>query len=311
MENYNLFDILGPWLILAILVYGIGLAEDWIHRHSYGLNFALLENEESATRLFYVFFLPGILIYEGVQYLMAGFLNVPIKKITAWPEAQKDGTLRLDFIVILREEIDPIRAAIVALSPLPFMGALVWILSTEFLDLHDFTASIGTGDAGLIWAEWVELFQTPNYLIWFYLLFVIANTMVPNQVDAHGWPLFLTAGGVILAALLLLGLSGLIIETLLGPVNDTLGQINTALLSILVLDVLAIAALWGIEGLLAWWTGKRMDYESGRRVIVSPQKAARQAGSDEPLPLGSPLPSIYTFNLPLPDPDDKKSKGAR
>ncbi|NJL95893.1 MAG: hypothetical protein HC915_20255, partial [Anaerolineae bacterium] len=304
----NAFDLLAPWLMLAALLVPLVISERWIHQHVFGVGYLLSNKDEAtATRLYYFFFLPGIFVHEFVQYLVAGALNVPIKQVIAWPEQQKNGTLRLDFIVVQRNKTDPIRAATVAAAPFLVMTALVYWLGTQQLRLDDFGQQLGTGDLETVGTALQTLLATPLFLWWVYFLFVIANSMLPKPEDAHGWPLILGLMGLISLAMLFIGLDEVLLETLAGPVRDALNQVNTALASVLGVNLVAIFLLGLLEDALESWKGYKMDYSGqGNLTRAADQKAGaakkRVPGSDEPFPRGQPLPSIYATNLHIPEP---------
>ncbi|MFP4324068.1 MAG: hypothetical protein ACLFTK_16555, partial [Anaerolineales bacterium] len=264
--SYDFFALLEPWVILVCILLPMLYAERWIHQHTFGIGYLLTKDKQSATRLFYVFFLPGILVHEFVQYLVAGALDVPIKKITTWPDTQENGTLRLDFIVVEQDQTDPVRAALVAATPFFVMAMIVYFISTQILDLQDFAASFTSGDVTVIVAEFEEVFATTDFVLWFYLLFVVANSMLPKKEDRRGWPLILGVGGLVMAAMVLVGLDNVLLETLAGPVTEGLNLVNTALVTILVVDILAIFILGLVEDTLEAWRGFKMDYTSGEQL---------------------------------------------
>jgi len=303
MQEYTLIDLIAPWLALTSIALLIMYAERWIHQHTFGIGYLLTKDKIAATRLFYVFFLPGILVHEVVQYLVAGALNVPIKKVVAWPEKQENGTMRLDFIVIEHNQTDWLRASLVAASPFMVMAGIIWYISTHILDLHMLRDSLGGGDLRLIWAAIEALFQKSDFVLWLYLLFVVANSMIPQKGDARGLPLIgLMLLGLVLA-MIIVGMDAVLIQTLGGPVTEALIEINYALLTILILNIGGIFLLGLIEDTLEYWRGFKMDYSGGEEITKPLRKPKREPGSDEPLEVGDPLPSIYNMDLPLPDPD--------
>src|SRR5688572_4462485 len=136
MEQYDFWSLLSPWLGLMILLVPIMYTERWIHQHSFGIVYLLNKKDAmSATRLFYAIFFPGVFLHEFIQYIVAGILNVPIKKITSRPKEQTNGTMRLDFVVVNQEKTDRVKAAIVAASPFIVMSGLVWYIATRQLRL--------------------------------------------------------------------------------------------------------------------------------------------------------------------------------
>jgi hypothetical protein len=284
--------------------------ERWIHLHLFGIGYLFTNDKNIATRLFYVFFLPGIVIHELIQYLVAGALNVPLKTLFAWPEEQENGTMRLNFIVVEQKKIDPIRSAIVAASPFLVMSLLIWFISTRVLDMHDFMNAVGSVDIERMSSALGDLFSKSDFIVWLYLLFAIANTMIPQKEDARGWPIILGVLGIIAVVMVVVGADDVLIDTLGGPVTETLGLVNSALASVLLLNLGSIALFWALEEALAYWRGFRMTYDTGAPSARSTPSEKREPGSDAPYPRGMPLPSIYLIDLPLPDPD-KVRRGAR
>ena len=112
----NLGDLLTPWLMLAAVLLPLVYVEKWIHSHLYGVGWLLTDDHKSATALYYVLLFPGVFVHEFTQYLVAGALNVKIKKVIAWPEAQDDGTLRLDFVRF--QKANRAQAAVIGAAPL-------------------------------------------------------------------------------------------------------------------------------------------------------------------------------------------------
>ncbi len=140
----NLGDLLTPWLMLAAAILPLVYVEKWIHSHLYGVGWLLTDNKKSATALYYVLLSPGVFVHEFTQYMIAGALNVKIKRVIAWPEAQSDGTLRLDFVRI--QKANRVQAAVIGAAPLITGLSLVWVISSRLLSLDNVVEAIGTGD---------------------------------------------------------------------------------------------------------------------------------------------------------------------
>ncbi|MCL4877360.1 MAG: hypothetical protein KJ064_11925, partial [Anaerolineae bacterium] len=301
------FSLLTPWLVLVAIFIPLMMAESWVHQHFFGVVYLLTKDKLRATRAFYIAFLPGIFIHEFVQYLVAGALNVPIKKGFHWPEKQENGTLRLNFVVVERDKTDPFRAAVVAAAPLMLMMVIIWQISTQVLALDELLVALGKGDIAILWKEFIDLFKTGDFIIWFYLLFAIANAMIPKREDAQGWPLILGVMIVVIVVMVAIGLDEVLLETWEGPVINTLEHVNTALFLVLMMDVLAIFTLGMVEDSLERLRGIKMDYSGGENLTRArgEKEIKREPGSDLPYPKGEPLPSIYSFVLPIPDPSDR------
>jgi hypothetical protein len=292
----TLSNLLAPWLMLAGVLILLTYAEKWVHRHLYGVGWVLTNSKKTATALYYVLLLPGVFVHEFTQYLVAGALNVRIRRVIAWPEAQDNGTLRLNFITIQRAR--PLERAIIGAAPLGVGLTLVWVISTQILNLEEVLNALLQGDANLLAPALRELGSTPDFYLWLYLMFAIGNAMLPTPADREGWPLVLGVFGVILVFLLIIGVGEVLLQTFTGPVAHGVELLATAFLMVLLVQVPAMIAIAILEAVAGRITGRHFEYrpQAGR-------SRTRQPGSADPLPPGAPLPSIYNLPLPLPDPE--------
>nr|MBP8973044.1 hypothetical protein [Anaerolineae bacterium] len=169
----TLGNLLAPWLLLAGVLIALIYVEKWIHSHLYGVGWVLTNNKKSATALYYVLLSPGVFVHEFTQYLVAGALNVRIKRVIAWPEAQDDGTLRLNFVTV--QKALAFQKAIIGAAPLVTGLALVWVISNYILNLEEVLDALGQADLALLGAALRELGSTPDFYLWLYLMFAISN----------------------------------------------------------------------------------------------------------------------------------------
>ncbi len=290
-------NLLTPWLFLALVLVPLWFAEKWIQSHLYGVGWLLTNNEQTATTLYYVFLLPGVFIHEVTQWLVAGMLNVRIKKIQAWPEPQKDGTLRLDFVQV--DETDWFRAAIIGAIPLIIGIATIWTVSLQILNLENFLDALSTTDLTVIGPAARDLVRKPDFFLWLYLMFAITNAMWPTPADRKGWPLLLAIIAGALGFLVLIGVGDVLHETFTGPVAHAVDLLTTAFATVLIVEVLAILFIGFFEEILERITKRKFQYST-----PTPPKKDREPGSNLPLPAGALLPSIYNMELPVPKPSD-------
>ncbi|MCZ7539164.1 MAG: hypothetical protein M5U29_04445 [Anaerolineae bacterium] len=291
----TLGNLLSPWLLLAGVLIALIYVERWIHSHLYGVGWVLTNNRKSATALYYVLLLPGVFVHEFTQYLVAGVLNVRIKRVIAWPEAQDDGTLRLNFVTV--QKALAFQRAIIGAAPLATGLALVWVISNYILNLEEVLAALGKADLALLGAALRELGSTPDFYLWLYLTFAISNAMLPTPSDREGWPLALAGFGAILVFLVVIGVGEVLLDTFTGPVAHGVELLTTAFLTVLAVEIPAVIAIAFFEEIMERVTGRKFTYSQ------RPARGrGRQPGSAEPLPPGAALPSVYNLDLPLPDP---------
>ncbi len=275
-------------------------AERWIHQHAYGVGYLLTTDQGTATGFYYLVFFPGIFLHELIQYIVAGILNVPIEKLEPRPQIQANGTLRYDFVTI--KKTDRLRASIIGGTPFLVAAGLVYFISTSMLDLHTIVEAAGTNNLANILNAIQAQFNTPDFWLWMYLLFTISNGMIPTKEDRAGWWLVLAAVGIVTVTFVVIGIDTVLIETLDGPIREALGLITTSLSIILVVDIVVILLLGITEDTLERMRGFKMDYSGPDQ---QKKEKPRQPGSNRPLPKGTPMPSIYNIDLPLPTLPDK------
>jgi hypothetical protein len=301
----DIADLIAPWLSLLLILIPLIYAEKWIHQHLFGVSYLITDDKETATGIYYIFFFPGVFLHEVIQYLVAGALNVPINKIQPTPKAQDNGTLRFDFVSI--KSTDPVRASIIGGVPFLIAGFLVYTISTSVLDLHSIVNALGAQSSTTTTSAFQDLFNTPNFWFWLYILFVISNGMIPTKEDRQGWWLIFAIIGGLTIILLAIGSHQVVTDTLAGPVRESLQLVNTSLAIILGLDIVVIVILRTVENIFERIRGYRVNYHTGEKKKSSSKSAKRPAGSNIPIPKGELMPSIYNLNLPIPALPPKRS----
>lgn len=290
--------VLTPWLILAAVLIPLIYVEKWIHAHLYGVGWLLTNNKKSATALYYVLLFPGVFVHEFTQYLVAGALNVRIKRVIAWPEAQDDGTLRLNFVQI--KQANRLEAAIIGAAPL-FTGlGLVWVISNHILNLDNVLSALATGNINVIGPALRQLVSKPDFYLWLYLMFAVSNAMLPTPADREGWPLVIGLFAVVIGFLVIIGTGAVLLKTFTGPVAHGVDRLATAFASVLAVEIPGLLLIGVAEEILERITKRKFQYGEERVRDAT----ARQPGSSDPLPPGAPLPSIYNLPLPVPVPSE-------
>lgn len=300
----DLSNLLTPWLALAAVLYPLAYAERWIHSHLYGVGWLLTNEPRSATALYYLFLSPGVFVHEVVQWLVAGALNVETERVMVWPEMQEDGTLRLDFVQV--KNAGRAATAIIGAAPLIAGLGLIAAISTSILDLDTFLTAVQTGDIRVIGPAARALASTADFYLWLYLMFAIANAMLPTPEERSGWLIVIGLFAVVLAFLVIIGVGDILVETFTGPVAHAVNLLTAAFGTILAVEVGAIVVIGLIEEILERITKRKFDYST-----AEPEKTVREPGSNLPLAPGELFPSIYNLNLPLPDPAIQADLDAR
>jgi hypothetical protein len=170
------------WLIIVFLMM-VGLRR-WIEAHVQGVAYLVTGHPKVALWIFFLVFLPGTLVHELSHWLTAKLLLVPTGRITIWPQAKKDGTLWLGAIQVSRT--DPVRSSLIGLAPL-ISGSTLVVLIGAHLQLDTLGDALAGGQWGPVWEALVRSVSLPDFWLWIYLLFAIANRMLPSPADREPW----------------------------------------------------------------------------------------------------------------------------
>jgi hypothetical protein len=102
--------------------------------------------------------------------------------------------------------------------------------------------------------------QAPDFWLWFYLVFAIANSMMPSSSDTQSWPPVIGFLAVFSALALLIGGTQLI--TAVSPTARLALQWLTAAFGLTAgIDVAMVAALTVLTKVLSSVTGRRVEFK--------------------------------------------------
>ncbi len=178
---------MNPWISLVwlIVVFFLMLGlRRWIEAHVQGVAYLITGDPTVALWIFFLVFLPGTLVHELSHWLAAKLLGVRTGRIVIWPQTKRDGTLWLGVIQIARA--DPVRSSLIGLAPL-VGGSLLVALIGAHLQLEGLGNALATGQWELVWEALIQSASLPDFLLWLYLLFAIANRMLPSPADREPW----------------------------------------------------------------------------------------------------------------------------
>ncbi len=180
-------------LWLAIAALALWLLQRQLHQHIQGLVLLLTGNDNAAALAHFLLLLPGIVVHELSHWLAAKALRVRVGAISLGPERRRGRSLRFGSVQIARA--DPVRESLIGLAPLLSGTALVLLLArwafgllpSPMLDLAAWPVRL------------VACLRAPDAWLWFYLLFAVANTMLPSASDRRPWRTFVLYLALVLA----------------------------------------------------------------------------------------------------------------
>ena len=216
------------WVAFTLLI--LLLMQRWIHTHLNGLSLLLLGKPERAVILYAIILLPGVFLHELSHWLAATFLGVRTGGFSIIPKMQPDGTVQLGYVEYYKgRSLGPIRESLIGGAPLIAGTAVILLIGFRVFSVTQLTAAFQSGQLDSLVAALEQVYQTPDFLLWLYLLFAIANGMMPSRSDRRAWPAFLFTMVVVIIILSLLGWTGVIIDSLEGPAATMFSYLGLAL----------------------------------------------------------------------------------
>ncbi|HRF94239.1 MAG TPA: hypothetical protein PLZ51_03550, partial [Aggregatilineales bacterium] len=292
------------------LFYGLRQIERWLHQHIFKVGWLVLKDFQRTTLLYYTFFLPGVIINQLVYWLMAGVLDVRAERAIRLPEKQEIGELKLNFIK-LSKKASPARVSIITITP--FLAGLFFILfamNNIFQVNVAFADFDGTLDSVL--RAIGRITSAPDFWLWAYLLFTVANTMMPDFKQIRGLRIIFTILGVVMLVLFIIGVGDEIASAAItGPILTILNTLSGAFAFVIILDIVAVGVLALIENSIEYLTGDSATFKNGKMIAMTREQVIASRNQErqkkmqslkEPKQL-SPLvgaPSIYKLPFPIP-----------
>jgi hypothetical protein len=206
--------------------------------------YTLTRSQNSATLAIFLLFLPGVFIHETAHWTMAKLLGLKTGKFRVWPKRQGK-YIGLGSVSV--ESRDPIRDSLVGVAPLLVGTVLVTIIGHIIFDTPRVSTYLAEGNwLGAVIAFRLEL-NRPSGLLWAYLLFTIANAMMPSASDREPIMPVLFYSALAIVAYIILGLPLQGAAAMMAWLAPTLSNLSSALLFVIVLDILILALLYFIR----------------------------------------------------------------
>jgi hypothetical protein len=298
--------------VVAALFFVSRRLETWLHQHIFKVGWLVTKNYQTTTILYYTLLLPGVVLYELVYWLAAGFLNVRAESSIKWPEEQQIGALELNFVT-LAKNTSQLKRAVITAAPLAAGLLLIWLISNRIFDLETFFTTISTGTIPDVVTGLRALTQAPDFWLWFYIAFTVANTMTSDWDTLTG--IRPVVAGLVIATVILtaLGLADeVVLGVLTGPVAGGLNALSGVLGFIIAIDLFSVGLLSLVENVIERITGDSAEFENGKMVtmtreerlsqrmkVIEKQRQSRQQRRTSQATTAGP-PSLYDLPLPLP-----------
>ncbi len=242
------------WLIIILLV--LLVLNRWITAHVQGVGLLLSNNQSVAIWLYFFLFLPGIFLHELSHYVMALVLRVNVGNFSLWPQ-KKGKDLVLGSVQV--RGVGPLRHSLVGAAPLLF-GSLAVLIIGRFLHFDALGGEMMRGDLTAVLDILSASIATPDFWLWLYLLFAIANAMMPSASDRVYWLPVLFFFAAIIAVGVAMGFITTVPDTVQTIGANFLAFIASALGIAVVVDLFFVAFIFIFEMILNMTTNRRVQY---------------------------------------------------
>ena len=138
-------------------------------------------SDSLAMVILFLIYLPGILVHEASHWLVARILGLKTSRFRVWPKYTRN-TIGLGSVTVSSGGV--VWDSLVGLAPLLIGSALIVLIGEQVFDTQTLAFAWRTGRLldGLNFVV-TGLAQNPDSLLWSYLLFAIANAMMPSASD--------------------------------------------------------------------------------------------------------------------------------
>ncbi|MXY95953.1 MAG: hypothetical protein F4047_06275 [Caldilineaceae bacterium SB0670_bin_27] len=178
-------------------------------------------SDDLAMVILFLVYLPGILVHEASHWLVARILGLKTSKFRVWPKYTRN-TIGLGSVTVSSGGV--VWDSLVGLAPLLIGSALIVLIGEQVFDTQTLAFAWRTGRLldGLNFVL-TGLAQKPDSLLWSYLLFAIANAMMPSASDRAPLKSLGIYFVLIVAVFVLIDQSGrnmlLLLDLLFGPIQ--------------------------------------------------------------------------------------------
>lgn len=241
-------NLLIPWITLAVVTFCVITIRNWILRHLFGVSWLASRERNLAVIIYLIALLPGVLLREGSRYFVAGLLRLKPAFIQVTPTVGSDGIVEIRFVHFL--VLNPVFAALIALAP--FISGLIitYLVAMHGLNVPALMAAATSSQGAAFGTAIQRTLTTPNFLLFAYILFGIANTCLPTSSELRATWFFWVGGVLFLGLLMVAGLYNAIFLILDGPVTRLVYGLATILTVIVGMNLLVAAGLFVLERLV-------------------------------------------------------------
>lgn len=287
----DVLNLLTPWIVFGFVTFLLLRVQRWVYRHLFGVSYLASRDKTLATLFYLLALFPGVFLREFSRYMVSGMVRVPPAFFTPIPQAGDDGIVDVRFFHFFT--LNPVYAALIGAAPFLAGLAAIALIGNGVLGIPAILAAIGSPVPNAFRDAFLKMISRPDFLIWVYVLFGIANTMMPMPGEVRASWFIWVIVALFLGFLAVIGLYNAILTLLAGPVTQILYGLSTVFGVVLVMDLFAAGVIAGTEAILGRLTNQRIEYQPAQ-----PARKQLAGPSAEPH-------TIFDVKLPVPPPVSK------
>jgi hypothetical protein len=313
MTGMTLFDLLVPWALIVAALYILRRLERWLAQHIFKVGWLVTHNLHMTTLVYYIFYLPGVILHTLSTYLAASLLNVRAERAFALPPEQEIAELKLNFIRLPRQ-VSPMRRRIIALAPFVAGVFVLSLLGYSVFRVETALVFITVGGLGGLPDMLAFLGTTPDLWLWAYVAFTIGNTMMPHWEELRPSRRVLFILGGVLLVLTFAGVGASLLSSgIARPLVGLAYVLDTALILLIAIDLIMVGVLGTAEAVIERVTQRSATFQRGKLIRLTREEAlalkeqqrAKEAKKAEGAkkaaePRETVTPSVYRLPLPFP-----------
>lgn len=240
--------VLLPLLIFAVTLLALAWLSGELAMEVQRFVYNITGSIDRAIVVYFLVFLPGIVVHEAAHWMVAWVLGLKPGKFRVWP-VRRGSMVGLGSVTT--RSGGPVLDSMVGVAPLVAGTLLVAIISRLWLPGGSIVGIFQSNDP----AQWGRALRsamgTADAFLWLYLLFAIANGMMPSKPDREPFKPVLIYLIVAAVFYLVIGLPISLLAEALNALRPPLEWMTSALFIVVAVDIAAILVLFVLNILTA------------------------------------------------------------
>jgi hypothetical protein len=253
-------NVFGPWtpfVVLGAALLALLWVQRWISRSLQELSMRWVNDPDVALIIYFVIVLPGVVVHEMSHWLMAKVLGARV----TWPKfgpARKGRSRRVSLGSVRVGNVDPVRASLIGMAPLLGASVVILLIGNLVLGVGELADAMSRqGVEGLV-DGLGQVVRVADFWLWLYLIFAIANAMLPSESDIAAVRPVLIFLGIVAAVLLFVTGVPSVPPDVVDAVSAIAGYLASAFGVTLVADAVFMIVIGLLLMATRWFQGDSM-----------------------------------------------------